>query len=231
MEQRNQQQHQATQLQLTAVTLSLNSVTRAIDGLETRVVNTQRAILAQSREISLSRNVTDTGVNILTLEMNIMLEKNPERKKALEDMLETMKVQKAKIQATIEDASNDFMAIVSHPVPQLTQPMTDANPTAPPGIPQPVPRPSTNHRRVSGTSIAGADDSENNPLKRQRVDSEHVLDSQDEEMVSSIPENPRKYENVFYPWNTRHSAKFIANNKRSSTYDIDINILGIRAQC
>jgi hypothetical protein len=195
MEQQHQQQYQTTQLQLTAVTSSLNTMTHTIDSLENRVVNTQRAILAQSREIGLSRNIADSTANIQTLEMHIMLENNPEKKKTMENMLETMKTHKTKLQATIEDASNDFMAIVTHSVPQLTQPAAETNsmaptllssPTVPPGIAQLTTRPSTAHRRTSGTSIADADDTETNALKRRRLDSEHVIDHQDEDMGSSV---------------------------------------------
>jgi hypothetical protein len=41
MEQKNQQQHQATQLQLTTITSSLSTVTKTITSLKDRMVNTQ----------------------------------------------------------------------------------------------------------------------------------------------------------------------------------------------
>jgi hypothetical protein len=200
MEQRNQQQHQATQLQLTTVTSSLNTMTQAITGLEDRVVKTQRAILAQSQEIGLTRNVTDTSVNILTLEMNIMLERDPEKKKALQTMLDTMQAKKKTLQATIEKASNDFMAIVSHPIAQLTQATTtpDANtvtpipapisPTTPPGLSQQAPPTVSARRRAPGTSNTAIGDHESSASKRRRVETEFIASSQ-EDIVPAVCHN------------------------------------------
>ncbi|KAF8953176.1 hypothetical protein BDZ97DRAFT_1873597 [Flammula alnicola] len=207
VEQRNEQQHHTTQLQLAAVTSSLNTMTQTIAGLEDRVVNTQRAILAQSREIGLTRNVTDTSVNILTLQMNIILENNPDKKKEMENLLEVMKAQKTNLQATIQNASNEFMAIVSHPIAQLTQAPTlsDANaatpmptsstptpltPSAPPGFSQQAPQTPPNRRRSSGTPNTSITDHESSATKRRRVDTtlhkERIADPQ-EDIVPSSP--------------------------------------------
>ena len=45
--------------------------------LEDRMVNTQRAILLQSKEIGLGKNLSDIKTNILTLQMRLLMESDP----------------------------------------------------------------------------------------------------------------------------------------------------------
>jgi hypothetical protein len=74
MVQTNQQQFQATQLQFATITSSLITVTHTISSLENQVINTQRALLAQAQEVSLSRNLSDCNNDILKLQTKLLFE-------------------------------------------------------------------------------------------------------------------------------------------------------------
>ena len=63
MEERNQKQHEATHLQLSTMTSTLQNITHAVMQLDNCLVNSQRAILAQSTDIGLHRNLSDIQAN------------------------------------------------------------------------------------------------------------------------------------------------------------------------
>ncbi|KAF9033868.1 hypothetical protein BJ165DRAFT_1514521 [Panaeolus papilionaceus] len=112
-EQQNKQQHLATQLQISSVSASLNEVARSVHSLEDRVTKTQYAILAQSRELGLNRNLTDNSTNILNLKMQILLERDTDKKNELQNLLCAMEAQNIILGAAIKDSSDDFAAIIN----------------------------------------------------------------------------------------------------------------------
>ena len=81
----------ATQLQLVSVTSTLSNVTQMIAGLEECVVTTQRAILAQSQELALARNLSDNANNILNLKFRTLIETDPIKKAQLQEMISVCK--------------------------------------------------------------------------------------------------------------------------------------------
>jgi len=178
MEQKNQQQHQATQLQLTTITSSLSTVTKTITSLEDRMVNTQRAILAQSQEVGFSRNLSDIKTNILTLQMKLLTEQNPRQCELIAALLKQTEEEQNCIQDKIKNSSREFLTIIGGPIGQLQLPpspttvmpttsiasLSQPNPAMPPNTPP------NNLRRTSG-AIGGQIEEQENPKKR-RTDEE-----------------------------------------------------------
>ncbi len=202
MEQQNKQQHQMTQLQLTAVTTSLTAITNSVSNLEDRVSKTQNAILAQSREIGLTRNITDNSVNMLTLQMQILLEKDPAQKTQLQELLVKMQAQGAQLAATIQNATNDFQAIVSQaPIAQIMQaPLTHVIDASIHPV-SAAPKRSSDENPLT---LSGNPSAENIDAKRRRLDNVRNDDGksggqeamQRSERLSSvhghIPQNPNQ---------------------------------------
>lgn len=149
MEQQNKQQHQMTQLQLTGLMTSMTTMTNSVASLDNRVSKTQNAILAQSREVGLTQNLNDNAVNMLTVQMQIQLEKNPTKKIALEQLLVAMQQQGAYLVTTIQSATDNFQAIISQrPINLITHTDTpeDLDPVQVPMVPLPLQkRPSKTH--------------------------------------------------------------------------------------
>lgn len=135
-QQKNQQQHMATQLQLASVTSTLSNVTQTIAGLEERVVTTQRAILAQSQEMALARNLSDNANNILNLEFRALIESDPVKKAQLQQMMARMVEWKQELEAKAKTSSREFQSIVSGLIGQLQQ--TPDAPSTPPGLTRPT---------------------------------------------------------------------------------------------
>ena len=177
-QQKNQQQHMVTQLQLTSVTLTLSNVTQTIAGLEERVVTTQRAILAQSQELALARNLSDNANNILNLEFRMLIETDPIKKAQLQEMMARMIEQKQILEAKAETSSCEFLSIVSGPIGQLQQPPT--TPSTPPGLP----RPTINLQRSSATIADG--DNELDSAKKRRIDDSAIADDGDVAQIAEV---------------------------------------------
>lgn len=108
----NTRLHQATQLQLTATTFTLTSLTNTVNAMEDRVVCTQRAILFQSQELALSRALTDLKSNTLSLRMNLLLERDEERKNTINLMLGTMEEEEIRLRTELSKTNHDFVTVV-----------------------------------------------------------------------------------------------------------------------
>ncbi|KAF8157252.1 hypothetical protein B0H34DRAFT_675560 [Crassisporium funariophilum] len=181
-DQKNQQQHMATQLQLTAVTAGLTTVTQTVAALEDRVVNTQRAILSQSQEIALGRNLSDIKTNLLNLEVRLILEQNPVQQDKINQMITKVTEQQMKIENDIKNNTKDFLTIVGvGPIGQLIQPPPNSTladeptaipiiPTVPPGLPPHV----NNLQRTSDTITQPAADERESSKKRRRNETSHT---------------------------------------------------------
>ena len=129
MVQTNQQQFQATQLQFATITSSLNTVTHTISSLENRVVNTQRALLAQAQEVSISRNLSDTNTDILRLQTKLLVESDPLKLQLITRLLETAEEQQKHLEESAKKYSREFLTIVGGPIGQIKPPPTTTSST------------------------------------------------------------------------------------------------------
>lgn len=173
MEQKNQQQHQATQLQLTTITSSLTTVTKTISSLEDRMVNAQRAILAQSQEVGLSRNLSDMKTNALMLQTRLLFEPDPTQRELITGLLRNTEEEQKRVENTIANTSREFLAILGGPIghlqpPQTTLTATSSAPTTPTSQPNSPPPsiPTTNRRRTS-SAVTGETEEQEKPKKRR----------------------------------------------------------------
>jgi len=123
----NTQLHQATQLQLTVTTSTLTTLTSTVNEMENRLVNTQRAILFQSQELSLTRAITDLHSNTISLKVNLMLESDDTKKRAISKLLDSMDEEEKRLKAELSKTTGDFLTIMqAAPVGRLLS----NNPTA-----------------------------------------------------------------------------------------------------
>ena len=118
-ERKNEERHLSTQLQLTSITLNLSAVTTTMVSLEDRMVNTQHAILLQSKEIGLGKNLSDIKTNILTLQMCLLMELDPVAHNGINNLIANMNDEKKKIEHSIETSGCNFLTIVA-PISQLS---------------------------------------------------------------------------------------------------------------
>jgi hypothetical protein len=127
MTQTNQQQFQATQLQFETITSSLlNTVSRTISNLEHRIINNQRALLAQSQELSLSRNLSDINTEIIKLQTKLLFEMDPHQSELINGLLKNAQDQQKHLEDAIKIFNREFLTIVGQPIGQIQ-------------LPQPVP--------------------------------------------------------------------------------------------
>jgi hypothetical protein len=196
-ERKNEERYLSTQLQLTSITSNLSTVTTTMASLEDRMVNTQRAILLQSKEIGLGKNLSDVKTNILTLQMRLLMEADPVARNEIKDLLSKMNDEKKTIEHSIEMGSRDFLTVLS-PIGQLQQstsptatvvevqePQTPNAPLVPPGIQR------TNLRRTSASVGQLAEDP--TPIKKRRTEDEPTqqpMAEGDIEMVRMMKPNP-----------------------------------------
>jgi hypothetical protein len=126
MAQTNQQQFQKTQLQFATITSSLNTLTQTISHLEHRVVNNQRALLAQSQEVSLSRNLSDINTDIIKLQTKLLFETDPHQSELITGLLKNAQDQQKHLEDAIKNHSRKFLTIVERPIGQIQLPQTAA---------------------------------------------------------------------------------------------------------
>ena len=171
MEQKNQQQHHATHLQLSAVTTTLQSVTTTMASLEDRVVNTQRAILSQATEVSLNRNLADLKTSMATMQMRLFLEMDPVRREEGGKVLKKMENQEKELLDKISTSNRDFLSVVGGgglsqiqsphpPLPSLTT-------SVPSRLPPPIPV--HKNRRSNDATSPGLEDRLQFSSKHRRV--------------------------------------------------------------
>lgn len=108
----NNQLHQATQLQLTATTSTLSALTNTVEKMGDRLVSTQRAVLFQSHEVSLSRALTDVKSNALSLRVSILQEADPVKRAEMVELLRSLQEEDDRLKADLAKTSHDFLAVV-----------------------------------------------------------------------------------------------------------------------
>ena len=158
MKETNQQHQQATQLQLTTITSSLNNVTQTMSHLEHRIVGTQRALLAQSQEVGLSRNLSDINADIIRLQTKLLFETNPHQRELINGLLTKAGEQQKHLEERIQSSSREFLTIVGGPIGQIQVSQPIAANSVPAQVPQEISTPlappgltSTGRRRPAGT--------------------------------------------------------------------------------
>jgi hypothetical protein len=104
MEQRNQQQYQATQLQLAMIRSSFNTVTTTISGLEDQMVNTQR------------KNLSDLKTNKLMLQTKLLFETNPSQRELIAGLLENTEEETKQLESILANTSREFLMILRGPI-------------------------------------------------------------------------------------------------------------------
>lgn len=139
MEARNQKQREATDLQLTTICSLLQTATHAVSQLSNRLVISQRAILAQSTEIGLLRNLSDIRANKITLKTHLLVGMELEKAVEARAMLAEFQKEEAALLNKISQANRNFLTIIGghvdqfHPVSSLS-PVHPSTPTVPPGL-------------------------------------------------------------------------------------------------
>ena len=172
MKETNQQHQQATQLQLTTISSSLNNVTQTMSHLENRIVGTQRALLAQSQEVGLSRNLSDITADVIRLQTRLLFETNPNQRELIKGLMDKAEEQQKHLEERIRISSREFLTIVGGPIGQLQLPQTTTTtPIKPISQEPPQVSPSAGRRRGPGT-INGETEEQNRPKKRRTADSD-----------------------------------------------------------
>ena len=108
----NNQLHQATQLQLTATTSTLSSLANTVNSIEGRLVSTQRAILFQAHELSLTRAMTDLKSNAMSLRVGLLLEKDEKKKEDINLLLGALQMEEERLRMELSKSNHEFLAVV-----------------------------------------------------------------------------------------------------------------------
>ena len=117
-----QSNQQATQLQFATITSSLNTITQTMSSLENRIVNTQRALLAQSQEVSLTRNLSNINTDIVKLQTKLLFETDPHQNELISELLKNAQDQQKRLEETIKNYNHEFLAIAGRPIGQIQLP-------------------------------------------------------------------------------------------------------------
>ena len=143
---------QAMQLEMLTISSNLASVTTAVSTLKSSVDNTQLALLAQSTEIGLSRNLAEVQTARLMLPSRLVMTNDPKERADAEGVIGMLDEQEKGIHTKLEALNRDFQTLIGGPVGQLmppppssnnsaalssgaSTPNTSSTPAAPPGLP------------------------------------------------------------------------------------------------
>ena len=85
IETKNQQEHYNTQLLLSTVINTLRTATSTISDLQDRILSTQRAVILQSMERGLLRNLADLKTNKVAVQMKLLSEMDNVKRKKTEE--------------------------------------------------------------------------------------------------------------------------------------------------
>ena len=192
------QQFQATQLQFATITSSLNTITQTMSNLEHRIVNTERALLSQSQEVSLSRNLSDINTVIIKLQTKLLFETDPHQSELISGLLKNAQDEQKHLEEGIKNHSREFLATVGGLIDQIQLPQPAPTTVISPPvatIPQeptsslasPLDIPTVGRRRSYG-AIDGEIESQGN-TKKLRTDQRQQFRTQEE----SLPANKVRY--------------------------------------
>lgn len=186
LEVRNQEQYEATQLQLATISSMLQTVTHALSQLDNRLVSSQCVILFQSMEIGYHCNLSNIRANEMTLKTQLLVGMELEKAAVVHTMLAEFDKEEVALLSKINQANRDFLTIIRGHVSQLhpissPSPVHLSMPTVPPGL--------FNAGRMDGLATLS-----NVCFPSKRSDDRHVFsskrccvsndDSEEKEMVS-----------------------------------------------
>jgi hypothetical protein len=111
----NSQLHQATQLQLTATTSTLSTLTNTVESMGSCLISTQRAILFQSHELSLTRALTDLRSNAMSLRVSQITERDETKRQEINLLLGSLENEEKKLNTELSKAGHNFLTVVQGP--------------------------------------------------------------------------------------------------------------------
>ena len=143
---------QAMQLEMSTINSNLASVTTAVSSLKSSIDSAHLALLAQSTEIGLSRNLAEVQTARLMLRSRLVMTSDPKEREEVENIISMMDTQEKDIRTKLDAANRDFQTLIGGPVGQLMPPPPSSNssttmgsgsstpstslaPAAPPGLP------------------------------------------------------------------------------------------------
>ncbi|KIK04137.1 hypothetical protein K443DRAFT_130973 [Laccaria amethystina LaAM-08-1] len=121
---------QAMQLEMSTINFNLASVTTAVLSLQSSVDNAHLALLAQSTEISLSRNLAEVQTARFMLHSQLVMTNDPKERGEAESIINMLDTQEREIHTKLDTANCDFQTLIGGPVGQLMPPLS-----TPPGLP------------------------------------------------------------------------------------------------
>jgi len=147
---------QAMQMEMSAISSNVASVTSAVSSLKSLVDNAHLALLAQSTEIGLLRNLADVQTARLMLRSRLVMTNDPKERAEVENVITAMDSKESEIRTQLEGANRDFQTLIGGPPGQLLPPPPSSNssatmnsgssapsmtsaPAAPPGLTRRVP--------------------------------------------------------------------------------------------
>jgi len=135
-----QQGMQAMQMEMSTISSNLTSITTVVSSLKSSVDSTQLALLAQSMEIGLSRNLADVQTARLMLLSKQVMTTNPKEREEAEKVISMLDAKETDIRSKINVASRDFQTLIGGPPGQLLPPppSSNNNTTSSNGGPTPV---------------------------------------------------------------------------------------------
>lgn len=168
MKETNQQNQQATQLQLTTISTSLNNVTQTMSHLQNWIVGTQWALLAQSQEVGLLRNLSDVNADVIRLQTKLLFTTDTNQLALITGLLIKAGEEQKHLKEQIQNSSHEFLTIVGGPIGQLQLPQSTTMAPAETASQQPLLSPpgiSSNARCRAPEAINGAIEAQNRPKK------------------------------------------------------------------
>jgi hypothetical protein len=120
---------QQFQLQFATITSSLNTVTQTMSNLEHQIVNTpgQRALLAQSQEVSLTRNLSNIYTDIIQLQTKLLFETDPHQRELISVLLKNAQDQQKHLEEAIKNYNREFLTTFG-PIGQIQLPSVETIP-------------------------------------------------------------------------------------------------------
>jgi len=93
-------------------TSTLETLANTIKDMGERIVDTQRAILFQSHELSLNRTMTDLKSDTLSLKVKLLLENDEGKKRDINTLLGSMEEEENRLKMEISKTNHDFLGMM-----------------------------------------------------------------------------------------------------------------------
>ena len=107
---------QAMQMQMSTISSNVASVTSAVSSLKSLVDNAHLALLAQSTEIGLLRNLAEVQTARLMLRSRLVMTSDPRERAEVENVIAAMDSKESEIPTQLEGANRDFQTLIGAPM-------------------------------------------------------------------------------------------------------------------